>query len=94
MVNEEYNLESVPDLSNVLGWVKRLEPGLLNSFVQYWSIRKSPSSIANKFIERLKTLDLRSWINLIESNHKFREAYGEETAKELIEIIEKVKSSG
>ncbi len=91
MMGSNENFVSINELTNVLGWVEKLEPDLLNDFITYWSIRKSPSFVACNLIESIKERSASSWITLIESNHKFRDAYGEEKANELIEVIESSK---
>lgn len=88
MASENYNLNLVKEIENVFDWVKRLEPNLLKDFVTYWSIRKSPSSTATSLIRNIKSESSNSWINIIESNHKFRVQYGEAMANELVNIIE------
>ncbi|MBI3590845.1 MAG: hypothetical protein HY094_05640 [Candidatus Melainabacteria bacterium] len=89
-----HNLQQVKDLENIADWVKRIEPELLSNFVRYWSIRKSLPSIASALINEIKTAgSSNDWLSLIESNHKFRELYGEEKADELVDIIEKNSSA-
>lgn len=88
MASENYNLNLVKEIENIFGWIKRLEPNLLKDFVTYWSIRKSPSSTATNLIQNIKSEGSNSWINIIESNHKFRVQYGEDMANELVNIIE------
>lgn len=88
MNGENYNLNLFKEIENTLDWVKRLEPDLLKDFVTYWSIRKSPYSTATSLIDNIKSESPNSWINIIESNHKFRVQYGEDKANELISIIE------
>lgn len=88
MFEMNYNSDFYKDIENVVGWIRRLEPTLAKDFVTYWSIRKSPSYIAKNIIEGMKDSSSNEWINLIESNHKFRDTYGEEKADELVSIIE------
>lgn len=87
MTELDKNLISIDELSNLLSWVKKLEPILLKDFITYWSIRKSPNFVASSLIKEIKARSPNSWIAIIESNHKFRDAYGEEKANELVEII-------
>lgn len=67
--------EQFPDLGNI-------EPEIFRDFIAYWRVRKNFSS------EEFQNLKPSQLINLIESNHKFRELYGEEIASELVKIIE------
>ena len=83
-----YDLSQVKDLEKMAAWVKRLEPELLNNFIRYWTIRKSSPPVASSLIREIKNIGSHEWINLIESNHKFRTLYGEDTAKKIIEVIE------
>ncbi len=91
MIESNENFVSINELSNVLSWIEKLEPDLLKDFITYWSIRKSPHFVAYNLIESIKDRSASSWISLIESNHKFRDAYGEEKANELIDVIENSK---
>ena len=61
---------------------------LVKDFVTYWSIRKAPHAVASNKIEEIKNKSKNDWLHLIESNHKFRNIYGEEKAVELIGVIE------
>ena len=61
---------------------------LVDDFVTYWSIRKSPHAVAVNKIEEIKSKSNNDWLHLIESNHKFRNTYGEDKAVELISVIE------
>lgn len=63
-------------------------PELVKDFVSYWTIRKSDLAFGNNLTKQIKNLNQNSWINLIESNHKFRNTYGEELADKLINMIE------
>lgn len=76
------------ELKDKFGWLNELEPDLFHEFITYWSIRKSPTQVANSMIEEITSMDFNNWIKLIESNHKFRTTYGDEVARELISIIE------
>lgn len=68
--------------------INNLEPELLNNFVRYWSLRKSNPFIVDNVVKQLKSEESSTWFSLIESNHKFRDTYGEEIANELIRSIE------
>ena len=65
-----------------------LETELFNNFLAYWIMRKSNKIDALSSINDLKTTNPSQWLKLIESNHKFRNRYGEETAEKIIKIIE------
>jgi hypothetical protein len=84
----EPNQQFIKDIINTLGWVSRLQPELVDEFVTYWSIRKSPHATAVNKIEEIKNKNANDWLHLIESNHKFRNVYGEDKALELINVIE------
>ncbi len=84
----EPNQQFVKDIKNELHWVSRLQPELVDDFVTYWSIRKSPHAVAVNKIEEIKSKSNSEWLHLIESNHKFRNTYGEDKAVELISVIE------
>ena len=84
----ELNQQFVKDIKNTLSWVSRLQPELLDEFVTYWSIRKSPHAVAVNKIEEIKSKSNNDWLHLIGSNHKFRNIYGEDKAVELINVIE------
>ena len=88
MIDKTLNFKSDKESISVLDWVKRIEPKLLDDFVKYWSIRKTPFFLASSLIDEIKTTDSNAWIRLIKSNHQFRAEYGEEKANELINIIE------
>lgn len=61
---------------------------VLTNFLAYWSIRKSEPFVAARTIRNIKIQKPERWFELIESNHKFREIYGEEIAEEVIKIIQ------
>lgn len=82
------NIKIIKELEASLEWVKKLEPTLFIEFVTYWSIRKSPTFMANELIGEIASQGSSEWIKFIESNHKFRTAYGDEAANELINVIE------
>lgn len=65
---------------------KEIDQKLLNDFIRYWSMRKSRPLSTGSFVEVIK--DPTLWIRLIESNHLFREKYGEDLANNLIKEIE------
>ena len=85
MISMYHNLnQNLEDLASTF----KVEPQLLESFLTYWSIRKSPSLYPSSSIERIKESDCEQWLKLIQANHKFRNVYGEEVAQELIKIIQ------
>ena len=69
------------------------ESGIFRSFVAYWSLRNSGSLGISNHLNEIKNSNPEEWLSLIESNHKFRTLYGEETARVLIKIIEKNKTN-
>lgn len=85
MLGKEDNQEIINEVLKLLKDNKELKEELLKDFVTYWTIKKSPSIMQTNMMERLEPND---WLNLIASNHKFREIYGDNLAKELIKIIE------
>lgn len=64
------------------------EPEIFRSFVTYWSMRKSDSLNTNSHINEIKSNSPEKWLTLIESNHKFRNLYGEKIAQDLIKVIQ------
>lgn len=79
MLDQNHNLELLKEIKT---------DELVNDFMTYWTIRKSPHAIAANKIEEIKNKNENDWLRLIESNHKFRNTYGEEMALELISAIE------
>ncbi len=77
------------ELRNSIPDINEFEPKLFNSFLTYWIIRKSGSINSIGTLKKMKGLNPNGWLNLIESNHKFRNLYGEETANTLISLIKK-----
>ena len=75
------------NLVSFINGAKNLEPALLRNFVTYWSIRKLYPLIPSNSLQQIKSSHTNLWINLVRSNHRFRAKYGEETANELIRII-------
>ena len=77
---------------NSNGFIEKMQnkadPQLFKNFVVYWAIRKSNPFLSANVVMQLKNSYSKVWIKLIEANHKFRTVYGEETAEELIKIIE------
>lgn len=63
-----------------------IEPGLLTNFIKYWSARKLRPFSRGKSDEITKDID--RWLKLIESNHIFREKYGEDLAEALVRMID------
>ncbi len=68
--------------------IEEFEPELFRNFITYWLIRKSKSLNSATALKEIKSSNLAGWLNIIESNHKFKSLYGEETAKKLIEMLE------
>lgn len=84
--------QKLPEVIELLsGAMGKFEPELLKSFVTYWVVRKMHPSISATELNELKKSLSSVWIKLIESNHKFRELYGEDKANELINKIEENK---
>ncbi len=65
----------------------KFEPELFRNFISYWLIRKSISLDSKNNLNEMKTSNPSAWLNLIESNHKFRSLYGEDVASTLIRTI-------
>lgn len=84
--NKKYIQE---DLESLIPDRKSMNSQLLRNFVTYWWIRKSHPFLSSFEIKEIKNSFSNVWIEIIESNHKFREAYGETKALEIIHIIEK-----
>ena len=78
-------------LKGLLPNLEGFEPELLRCFVTYWSIRKSDSLDTAGYVNEIKTLHPEQWLSLIESNHKFRNLYGEDAAYKIIKHIEDSK---
>lgn len=89
MLTKTQNLKE--NLEAFLQGAKNLEPELLRSFVTYWSIRKLYALIPTSSLQQIKNTHSTTWINLVKSNHKFRAQYGEETANELIKLINEMR---
>lgn len=66
-----------------------MDPDLLRNFVTYWWVRKSHPFLSTFELKEIKDTLSNIWLKLIESNHKFRERYGDEKAIEIISLIEK-----
>ena len=79
------------ELKKLFPDIEGFEPELFRNFITYWLIRKSISLDSTNNLNEIKTSNPSTWLNLIESNHKFRSLYGEETAKSLIEMMEEKK---
>ena len=76
------------ELKKLLPEFEDFEPELFRNFITYWLIRKSKSLSSTSALKEIKNSNLVGWLNIIESNHKFKSLYGEETAKKLIDMIE------
>ena len=72
--------------------LEELEPELLENFIAYWTIKKSPYHVQADLLNKIKSSESNLWLNLIEANHKFRITYGDTLAKELIKVIEDEKN--
>ena len=68
--------------------IEEFEPELFRNFITYWLMRKSGSLNLTNNLNEMKNSNTTIWLRLIESNHKFKTLYGEETARALIGIIE------
>ena len=86
MTEENYNTKLEKNIDKIVSQVSKFHPGLLRNFITYWSIKKSSTKVANSLMEKQK--DTGGWLLLRKSNHEFRKKYGEDIAKELINIIE------
>lgn len=86
-INKNQTLNLKESLETFIQGAKNLEPELLRSFVTYWSIRKLYPLIPASSLQQIKSTYANFWINLVRANHKFRTKYGEETANELVEMI-------
>ncbi|OGI20440.1 MAG: hypothetical protein A3B68_02855 [Candidatus Melainabacteria bacterium RIFCSPHIGHO2_02_FULL_34_12] len=75
------------EVEKILSQVKDIAPEVVNDFVSYWSIRKSPSFVADELITKMTHKG--SWLSLIKANHEFRTVFGDDFAEELICAIEK-----
>lgn len=75
-------------LNNVVKLAGLVNSELFKNFVAYWSIKKAPSSIATQLIQEIKDSDSTFWLTLIQSNHEFRDEFGDALAEELIKNIE------
>lgn len=75
------------NLKGLLNSARSIEPELLRSFVTYWSLRKISFLIPTNSFDQIKKSNLNLWLNLVRSNHRFRSKYGEETANEIVKII-------
>ena len=84
--NLDFNNEEWKNITNLL---KEIQPDLLRDFITYWSTRKLDPATTNNLLKEIRTSNSDLWLNLIESNQKFRNLYGEEKANEVIKIIEK-----
>ncbi len=78
-------------LINLLPDTSKFEPELFRNFLTYWIMRKSGSINSAGTLKEMKNSNPSQWFNLIESNHKFRNLYGEETATTIIELIQKTE---
>ena len=72
--------------------IEGLEPELLKNFMTYWLMRKTSSIKSVGALKEIKNSNTAQWLNLIESNHKFRNLYGEDIANALVELIEEDKN--
>lgn len=75
------------ELQKLLPDFEEFEPELFRNFITYWLIRKSNSLDSPNTLKEIKATNPTAWLNLIESNHKFRNLYGEDTANTLIKVI-------
>ena len=74
------------DVKKIMSKVSDLEEGTLRDFVTYWLIRKTDPFNADNIIRQITVSD--NWLNITESNSRFRIMYGEETANKIIKMIE------
>ncbi len=68
--------------------IDQFDPVLFSNFLTYWIIRKSASITSAHTVKELRSSNLSNWIDIIESNHRFKALYGEETANVIISLIE------
>lgn len=76
------------ELKNLIPDIEDFEPMLFKNFIAYWIIRKSNSLKAKSTLTEFRNSNPHEWLNLIESNQKFRSLYGENTADILIKLVE------
>ena len=80
------------ELEKLLPDIEEFEPEIFRNFITYWLMRKSGSINLTNNLNEIKNSNPNVWLRLIESNHKFKSLYGEETARTLIGMIEESKS--
>ena len=80
------------ELQKLLPELEDFEPELFRNFITYWLMRKSNSLDSTGTLKEIKNSNPSLWLNLIESNHKFRSLYGENIASTLIKMIKENES--
>ena len=80
------------ELKKLLPEFEDFEPELFRNFITYWLMRKSNSLNSINTLKEIKNSNPNIWLNLIESNHKFKSLYGEDIASTLIKMIEESES--
>ncbi|MBI1858513.1 MAG: hypothetical protein HYR97_05305 [Candidatus Melainabacteria bacterium] len=88
MNTTKYNKNIQEELLNLVPDKDSLDKGLLKNFITYWWVRKSYPFLSSFELKQIKNSLSSTWINLIESNHKFRVQYGDQKAKEIIKLVE------
>lgn len=85
-MNYYSNQKLSQEIEKIMNKVSNLEKDTLRNFVTYWLVRKADPFNADTIIRQMTKSD--NWLNIIESNNKFRVMYGEKTANEIIKMIE------
>ena len=76
------------ELKRLLPDIEGFEPEIFRNFITYWLMRKSNSFDSTNNSKEIRNSNPTLWLALIESNHKFRNLYGEKTAETLIGLLE------
>lgn len=88
MAEIKYNTKMQEKLVNLIPDKDGFDYKLLEQFITYWWVRKSNSFLSKLELNEIKQSLSDNWLELIESNHKFREKYGEEKASKIIKLVE------
>jgi len=75
-------------IRTLINEIREHEPELIKNFITYWSLRRSKPFTPDHVAKKIKGENSNIWLGMIESNHKFRAAFGEDVADELVRIIE------
>ncbi len=85
-MNYYSNQSLLNDVGKIMSKVDNFDKDILKNFVTYWLIRKADPFSSDNIIKEMTSSG--DWIDIIESNNKFRVMYGEEIASRIIKIIE------